>query len=75
MRHTLAAGSLPFSSLNQACLRDAACLYVPEKAEMDAPVQVSVCIKAVDTEKRKTDQLNPSLSRAYLMPVYLSSYL
>ena len=41
MRHTLAAGSLPFSSLNQACLRDAACLYVPEKVEMEAPVQVS----------------------------------
>lgn len=41
MRHTLAAGSLPFSSLNQACLRDAACLYVPERVEMEAPVQVS----------------------------------
>ena len=39
MRHTLAAGSLPFTSLNQANLKDAACLLVEERGEMDAPVQ------------------------------------
>jgi hypothetical protein len=26
--------------IEQACLRDAACLVVPERVEMDAPVQV-----------------------------------
>lgn len=39
MRHTLAAGSLPFACLNQACVKDAACLVVGEKGEMTAPVQ------------------------------------
>lgn len=40
MRHTLAAGSVPFVSLNSACLADAACLVTQPRAEMAAPVQV-----------------------------------
>jgi len=39
LRHTLASGSLPFSCLNQACVKDAACLVVDERGEMSAPVQ------------------------------------
>lgn len=35
---------------NKACLRDAACLVVPERVEMDAPVQVRRNIEVVRTK-------------------------
>jgi hypothetical protein len=40
MRHTLAAGSVPFVSLNSACMADAACLVTQPRADMASPVQV-----------------------------------
>ena len=40
VRHTLAAGSLPFAALNQACLKDAACIVIPEKYHLEKPIQI-----------------------------------
>lgn len=42
MRHTLAAGSVPFVSLNSACMSDAACLVTQPRADMASPVQVRI---------------------------------
>lgn len=35
---------------HQACLRDAACLVVDERVEMDAPVQVRWCLRVQHTD-------------------------
>jgi Fe-S cluster assembly protein SufD len=61
MRHTLAAGSLSFTSLNQACLRDAACLYVPEKVDMDAPVQF-IFVSTTGTQSEDARISHPRLA-------------